>query len=306
MTLLTACRVRVSSDAPCHSAGYSIAPTPMIAPWPFIRRGTEWLVPMVPGLVSVMVVPWKSSTASLPSRAFLTSVSYAVQKAAKSMVSAALMDGTRSWRLPSGLARSIAIPRLTWAGVIRVGLPSTTSKPTFISGIDRSARTIAKPTMWVKDTLPPRARARWLLMTIRLSQSSFTGTLRTEVAVGTSSEASMFCTVRAGAPRRTVNVGSSLASAGRCGVGSLATGLVVPAGGLGGRHAGRGRATGAGGAETAGAGAAGAGAAGAGAAAGRGAGPGRRRRRAVGPAPLPAPPANQEAHSLDTLDGSDW
>ena len=30
-----------------------------------------------------------------------------------------------------------------WAGVIRLGLPSTTSKPMFISGIDRSALTSA-------------------------------------------------------------------------------------------------------------------------------------------------------------------
>ena len=58
--------------------------------------------------------------------------------------------------------------------------------------------------MWVKETLPPRARARWLLMTIRLSQSSFTGTERTDVAVGTLSETSMFFAVRAGAPRSTV------------------------------------------------------------------------------------------------------
>ena len=41
-------------------------------------------------------------------------------------------------------------------------------------------------------------------MTMRLSHSSLTGTVRTEVAVGTVSEASMFCTVRAGAPRSTV------------------------------------------------------------------------------------------------------
>ena len=58
--------------------------------------------------------------------------------------------------------------------------------------------------MWVKETLPPRARARWLLITVRLSQSSLTGTVRTDVAVGTVSETSMFCTVRAGAPRSTV------------------------------------------------------------------------------------------------------
>ena len=32
--------------------------------------------------------------------------------------------------------------------------------------------------------MPPRARARWLLITVRLSQSSLTGTERTLVAVG--------------------------------------------------------------------------------------------------------------------------
>src|SRR6478609_1230653 len=53
----------------------------------------------------------------------------------------------------------------------------------------------------VKLTLPPRLRARWLLMTMRLSMSSFAGTARTEVAVGTSSEDSMLVTTRALAPR---------------------------------------------------------------------------------------------------------
>ncbi len=81
MTLLIALRAIASSDAPCHSGGNSIAPTPMIAPWPFIRRGTEWLVPMPPGLVSEIVVPWKSSIVSLLSRALRTISSYAVQNA---------------------------------------------------------------------------------------------------------------------------------------------------------------------------------------------------------------------------------
>src|SRR5690606_27844862 len=36
----------------------------------------------------------------------------------------------------------------------------------------------------VNDTLPPRARRRWLLMTMRLSIMSFAGTVRTLVAVG--------------------------------------------------------------------------------------------------------------------------
>ena len=69
MILLIALRVSVSSEAPWNSGGYSIEPTPMIAPCPFISRGTEWLVPIVPGLVRLIVVPVKSETWSLPPRA---------------------------------------------------------------------------------------------------------------------------------------------------------------------------------------------------------------------------------------------
>ena len=69
MILLMASRARVSGDAPWNSAGYSIAPTPMIAPWPCISRGTECTVPMPPGLVRLIVVPAKSSMVSLPARA---------------------------------------------------------------------------------------------------------------------------------------------------------------------------------------------------------------------------------------------
>src|SRR3954468_4050258 len=60
--------------------------------------------------------------------------------------------------------------------------------------------------MWVKETLPPRARFRWLLITIRLSISSLAGTARTLVAVGTSSEASMLVTTRAAGPLSTAVV----------------------------------------------------------------------------------------------------
>src|ERR1700759_3499807 len=56
---------------------------------------------------------------------------------------------------------------------------------------------------WVKETLPPRVRFRWLLMTIRLSASSLAGTARTEVAVGTVSEASMLRAIAAAAPPST-------------------------------------------------------------------------------------------------------
>src|SRR6476646_10204434 len=55
---------------------------------------------------------------------------------------------------------------------------------------------------WVNETLPPRPRRRWLLMTTRLSMSSFAGIARTLVAVGTARLASMLVTIRAAAPRR--------------------------------------------------------------------------------------------------------
>src|SRR4051794_41112211 len=54
---------------------------------------------------------------------------------------------------------------------------------------------------WVKDTLPPRLRARWLLTTTRLSMSSLAGTARTLVAVGTVRLCSMLVTTRTAAPR---------------------------------------------------------------------------------------------------------
>ena len=37
----------------------------MMAPWPGMRRGTDWVVPSIPGFVIVTVTPAKSSTDSL-------------------------------------------------------------------------------------------------------------------------------------------------------------------------------------------------------------------------------------------------
>ena len=54
---------------------------------------------------------------------------------------------------------------------------------------------------WVKLTLPAPVRARWLLRIWRLTSSSFAGTVRTEVAVGTVRLASMFSAMRAATPR---------------------------------------------------------------------------------------------------------
>src|SRR6478736_9948816 len=134
-------------------------------------------------------------------RARRTTSSYACQNLRKSIPSQFLMDGTTRVREPSFLARSMAMPRLTCSGATSVGLPSTSANEMFISGCATTARTRAQQMRWVKLTFPPRPRARWLLMTMRLSTISLAGTARTEVAVGTSSEASMLVTTRAAGPR---------------------------------------------------------------------------------------------------------
>ena len=113
-------------------------------------------------------------------------------------------------------------------------MPSTSANELFISGWAMTERTSAQPMRWVKLTLPPRPRARWLLITMRLSTSSLAGTARTEVAVGTSSEASMFCTILAATPRSVV----TLAPAGRRAVGG-GLGVGGRRGGLGGLRRGR-------------------------------------------------------------------
>src|SRR4051812_304379 len=69
---------------------------------------------------------------------------------------------------------------------------------------------------WVKLTLPPRPRRRWLLMMMRLSMSSLAGTARTLVAVGSSSDCSMLATMRAAMPL------SGLVSAPAAGAGPVA------------------------------------------------------------------------------------
>ena len=71
-----------------------MAPVATIVPWPAIRRGTEAVVPSVPGFVSVIVPPVRSSGDSLLVRAFSTRSSYRAWKAAKSIEAASRMTGT--------------------------------------------------------------------------------------------------------------------------------------------------------------------------------------------------------------------
>ena len=73
-------------------------------------------------------------------RARRTTSSYACQNWRKSIFSQPLMDGTTRVRVPSGLARSIAMPRLMCSGWTTAGLPSTSAKELFISGCGDAAR----------------------------------------------------------------------------------------------------------------------------------------------------------------------
>ncbi|CAB4850796.1 unannotated protein [freshwater metagenome] len=80
---------------------------------------------------------------------------------------------------------------------------------------------MAHPIRWVKETLPPRPRARWLLTTIRLSISSFAGMARTLVAVGTPRLLSILATTRADPPL--IGVGTTAAGvAATCATGTAA------------------------------------------------------------------------------------
>ena len=100
-----------------------MVPTAMMAPWPGIRRGTEPSVPTVPGLVSEMVVPSKSSSVSLLLRARATMSSNASMYCAKLSESAFLTLGTLSERVPSLPATSTAMPILTCSRTARKGWP---------------------------------------------------------------------------------------------------------------------------------------------------------------------------------------
>src|ERR1700729_2287480 len=83
---------------------------------------------------------------------------------------------------------------------------------------------------WVKEIFPPRPRCRWLLMTIRLSISSFAGTARTLVAVGTVRLAAMFWAGRAAAPRSLLSSASlGGGAAGEACAGAAAAGLAPAA-----------------------------------------------------------------------------
>ena len=66
----------VEGDIAWYSAGYCIAPVAIIVPWPTINLGTEKTVPIVPGFVSVIVVPVNSDGSIVPFLELATRFSY--------------------------------------------------------------------------------------------------------------------------------------------------------------------------------------------------------------------------------------
>ena len=174
----------------------------MIALWPASRRGTEATVPIPPGLVRLMLVPWKSSAVSLPSRVFAIRSSKEEWKPAKSRSWEPLIAGTiRLWE-PSLRVTSTAMPRLIGPFSIATGLPSRSPKVRTITGISLVASTIAQATRWVKEVLRPRS-FRAALIALRLASRVSTAIVRNEVAVGTARLSSIALASIAAGPRST-------------------------------------------------------------------------------------------------------
>jgi hypothetical protein len=100
-------------------------------------------VPIVPGLVRLIVVPWKSSTVELVGARLADDVLVGRPEVAKSIVSAALIDGTSERAGAVGLLQVDREAEVDVRGRDEGGLPSFSSKPLFISGIRPSALTTA-------------------------------------------------------------------------------------------------------------------------------------------------------------------
>ena len=110
-----------------------------------MSRGTEAIVPMPPGFVSVMFAPVRSSAVSLLSRARAMRLPKRVEELAGTIRRpASRMTGTMSVRLPSFFSTSTAMPRLTAPSSTRCGLPSISAKWCAMTGIcSVAARAIA-------------------------------------------------------------------------------------------------------------------------------------------------------------------
>ncbi len=92
-----------------------------------MSRGTDAVVPRVPGLVSETVVPSKSATVNFIRRARETTSSAAAENSPKVIFSTPLMFGTRRVREPSAFSTSTASPNRISSRFTRTGPSGATS-----------------------------------------------------------------------------------------------------------------------------------------------------------------------------------
>ncbi len=236
MTTLEIARLESVAGAIARNcAGNSIAPVAMMAPWPGISRGTDAVVPRVPGFVSEIVVPSKSDSLSLPVRARVTTSSAAATSSAKVIIPAPRTFGTRRVREPSAFETSTARPKRTSSRRTRAASPLEPSNASFMPGYASRARRIAHAKTCVKEIFDCSAAARCSLISRRFSSARRMGIWRCVVAVGTPRLASMFSAIRSAVPRIGVR---SPSTAGPSGVARPSGGRAGSGAGAGGGAAG--------------------------------------------------------------------
>ena len=203
MTTLEIARLESVAGAIARNcAGYSIAPVAMIAPWPGIRRGTDAVVPSVPGVrerdrraLEVGQLELSGPRARddvVRRRGELGEASSPRRPGRSARGGSASRPSSRRPRR----GRSGSRPRRT-----RVGSPLEASKASFMAGNASSARRIAHAKTCVKEIFDCSDAARCSLISRRFSSASLIGICRCVVAVGTARLASMFSAIRSAPPR---------------------------------------------------------------------------------------------------------
>ena len=196
-------RAIVCGSAPSYSAGYPIVPTPMMNPWPGHEPRHRVDGADHPGVRDRAGRARRSRRARACWCAPCGSAPRTRRRTpAKSSSSACLMFGTSSDARavgPLDVDREAEVEVLVVhdRSACRRRPRSRSSSPASAARPWRSRNAMR----WVKLTLPRPTRFRWLFRIWRLTSSSFAGTVRTDVAVGTSRLASMFSTIRAAEPR---------------------------------------------------------------------------------------------------------
>ena len=206
-----------SSEAPWNSAGYSIAPTPMIVPWPCISRGTEWFVPSVPGLVKRDRGAGEVLAGQRPG-AGLVHHRLVGRPELREVHRLAALDRHHHQRpLPVLAGQVDRQPQVhVVRGDHRRACRRRSAKCRFITGILGQRPHHREPDQVGEGDLPA-AGAPQLVVDHQpvVGQQLRRHRPHADVAVGTSSDASMFFTTADAAPRNGVLVPSSADDAGR-------------------------------------------------------------------------------------------